>query len=83
MIRPLASHSNIQEESIMAKFSVTELKKQLSSKTKDELIKDIATICQTFPQAREYYMAQHGDTQELLTTYKDIIEKEFIEGRTR
>jgi len=67
----------------MAKFSVTELKKQLSSKTKDELIKDIATICQTFPQAREYYMAQHGDTQELLTTYKDIIEKEFIEGRAR
>lgn len=67
----------------MAKFSVTELKKRLSSKTKDELIKDIAKICQTFPQVREYYMAKHGDAQDILLKYKDIIEKEFIEGRTR
>ena len=67
----------------MAKFSVTELKKQLSAKTKDELIKDIAKLCQTFPQVREYYMAQHGDARDLLIKYKEIIEKEFIEGKTR
>ena len=67
----------------MSKFSVTELKKRLSSKTKAELIKDISKICQMFPQAREYYMSQHGDVQELLKKYKNIIEKEFIDGRTR
>lgn len=67
----------------MSKFSVTELKKQLSSKTKDELIKDMAKICQKYPQVREYYMAQHGDARELLIKYKTIIENEFIEGKTR
>jgi len=67
----------------MAKFSLTELKKQLSSKAKDELIKDIVNLCKKFPQTKEYYMSQHGDARELLTKYKDIIEKEFIEGRTR
>jgi len=67
----------------MAKFSVTDLKKQLSSKTKDELIKDIVNLCQKYPQTKEYYMAQQGDVRELLAKYKDIIEKEFIEGKTR
>ncbi len=67
----------------MAKFSVAELKKQLFPKTKDELIKDIVKLCQTFPQAREYFMAQHGDARDLLIKYKEIIEKEFIAGRTR
>lgn len=67
----------------MAKFSIADLKKRLSSKTKDELIKDIAKLCQTFPQVREYYMAQHGDARDLLIKYKEIIEKEFIEGKTR
>jgi hypothetical protein len=67
----------------MAKFSVTELKKHLSSKSKDELIRDIVDLCQKYPQTKEYYMAQHGDVRDLLAKYKDIIEKEFIEGKTR
>jgi len=67
----------------MAKFTITHLKKQLSQKTKDELIKEIATLCQTFPQVKEYYQAQGSDIQEITKKYKDIIEKEFIEGKTR
>lgn len=67
----------------MAKFTITHLKKQLSQKTKDELIKEIATLCQTFPQVKEYYQAQGTDIQEIAKKYKHIIEKEFIEGKTR
>jgi hypothetical protein len=82
-LQRLANHHTTREKSTMAKFSTTELKKQLSSKTKDELIKDIVNLCQKYPQTKEYYMAQQGDVRELLAKYKDIIEKEFIEGKTR
>jgi DNA-binding transcriptional MocR family regulator len=67
----------------MDKFNITNLKKQLSEKTKEELIKEIATLCQTFPQVKEYYQAQGSNIQEVAKKYKDIIEKEFIEGKTR
>ncbi len=67
----------------MKKFTITNLKKELAQKTKEELIKEIATLCQTFPQVKEYYQAQGMDIQELLEKYKTIIEKEFIEGKTR
>ena len=67
----------------MNKFTITNLKKQLSQKTKDELIKEITTLCQTFPQVKEYYKAQGGNIQELAKKYKDIIEKEFNGGATR
>jgi hypothetical protein len=67
----------------MKKFTITQLKKQLSQKSKEELIKEIATLCQTFPQVKEFYQAQGEDIQALLNKYKDIIEKEFIEGKTR
>lgn len=67
----------------MAKFTITQLKKQLSQKTKDELIKEIATLCQTFPQVKEYYQAQGSDRQDIAKKYKDIIQKEFIEGKAR
>jgi len=62
---------------------VTQLKKELARKTKNELIKEIAALCKTFPQVREYYMAQGGDIHELLDKYAGIIEKEFIDGKTR
>ena len=68
---------------IMKKFTITQLKKQLSLKSKEELIKEIGTLCQTFPQVKEYYQAQGDDIQALLNKYKAIIEKEFIEGQTR
>jgi hypothetical protein len=67
----------------MKKFTITNLKKQLAQKTKQELIKEIASLCQTFPQVKEYYKAQKNDIQELVNKYKSIIEKEFIEGKTR
>lgn len=67
----------------MKKFTITNFKKQLAQKTKEELIKEIATLCQTFPQVKEYYKGQGSDIQELVTKYKRIIEQEFIEGKTR
>jgi len=67
----------------MKKFTATQLKKQLSRKTKNELIKDIAALYKTFPQVKEYYMAQGSDIRKLLDKYAGIIEKEFIEGKTR
>lgn len=67
----------------MKKFTITNLKKQLAQKNKEELIKEIAALCQTFPQVKEYYKAQVNDIKELVNKYKSIIEKEFIEGKTR
>ena len=67
----------------MKKFTITNLKKQLAQKTKEELSKEIATLCQTFPRVKEYYEAQESDIRELVKKYKGIIEKEFIEGKTR
>ena len=67
----------------MKKFTITALKKELSQKTKEELVKEITTLCQTFPQVKEYYKAQGSDINELLDKYKAIIEAEFIEGRTK
>ena len=67
----------------MKKFTITHLKKELVQKTKEELIKEITTLCQTFPQVKEYYQAQGNEIQELVKKYKSMIEKEFIEGKTR
>ena len=64
-------------------FSILDLKKALSKKTKDELINEISTLCQKFPQVKEYYQAQISDPKEVLNRHKTIIEKEFIEGKTR
>lgn len=65
------------------KFTTAHLKKELSRKTKEEIIQQISTLCQLFPQVKEYYQAQTDDTDEILKKYKDIIEKEFIEGKGR
>ena len=67
----------------MKKFTIPNLKKQLAQKTKAELVQEIATLCQTFPQVKAYYQGQSDDLQGLVKTYKDILEKEFIEGKTR
>jgi len=64
-------------------FSITDLKKAISKKTKDELINEISTLCQKFPQVKEYYQAQRSDPKDVLNKHKTIIEKEFIEGKTR
>jgi hypothetical protein len=67
----------------MSKFTITNLKKQLAQKTKTELVKEIVILAQTFPQVKEYYKAQGSDIQDLVKKYKEIIEKEFIDGETR
>ena len=67
----------------MNKLTVTQLKKQLAQKTKEELIKEIGQLYQKFPQVKEFYQAQTGDIDDILASYKEIIEKEFIEGKTR
>lgn len=64
----------------MSQFTIANLKKQLSKKTKEDLVKEIATLCQTFPQVKEYYKAQDGDIWELAEKYKGIIVKEFDAG---
>jgi len=74
-IQPLWRHT--------MKFTVSQLKKDLSRKTKEELICEISMLCKQIPQVREYYQAQTGDTNKIVKKYKAIIEKEFIEGKTR
>mgnify|MGYP001828143091 CR=1 FL=1 len=64
-------------------FSISDLKKALSQKTKDELINEIRTMYQKFPQVKEYYQAHWSDPKDVLNKHKIIIEKEFIEGKTR
>ena len=64
-------------------FSLLDLQKGLSKKTKAELIKEISTLCQKFPQVKEYYQTQTGEPKDVLKRYKTIIEKEFIEGKSR
>lgn len=67
----------------MKKFTITQLKAQLAQKTQAELIQEISTLCQTFPQVKEYYKAQSSDIHEVVAKYQLMIEKEFIEGKTR
>ncbi|MGE0085026.1 MAG: DUF6155 family protein [Desulfococcaceae bacterium] len=64
------------------KFTVSQLKKELGRKTKEELIAEISMLCKQIPQVREYYQAQTDDTDEIVKKYKGIIEKEFIDGKT-
>ncbi|MCW5212919.1 hypothetical protein VU04_08405 [Desulfobulbus sp. TB] len=67
----------------MTKLTVLQLKKQLAQKTKEELIKEIGQLYQKFPQVKEFYQAKAGNIDDVLAKYKEIIEKEFIEGKTR
>jgi hypothetical protein len=67
----------------MKKLTLTALKKQLSNKTKAELIQEVAHLYQIFPQVQDYYQAQSADMDDLVRKYKAIIKGEFIEGKTR
>lgn len=66
----------------MTKFSITELKKELDQKTKKELINEISNMYKKFPQVKEYYHAQYADSIDVLEKYVEIIEKEFVDGKT-
>ena len=67
----------------MGTFTIANLKKRLSKKKKAELIQEISTLCQKFPQVKEYFKAQEGDAGDVIRKYKDIIEREFVDGKTR
>ena len=67
----------------MKKFTVTILKKQLAKKSKEDLINEISYLCQKFPQVKDYFKAQSGDIRDVLKKHEDIIEKEFVHGKTR
>lgn len=58
-------------------FTLTDLKKHLAQKSKEQLIADIAELYKTFSQVKEFYQAQHTDISEIAKKYKDIITKEF------
>lgn len=64
------------------KFSVVQLKKALANKNKEELIAEIAMLCQTFKPVKEYYQNAMGDSSGVLARYKAIIEKEFVWRKT-
>ena len=64
-------------------LSLSDLKRALSKKTKGELVNEISTLCQKFPQIKEYYQAQMSGPKDVLNKHKSIIEKEFIEGKAR
>ena len=67
----------------MSKVTWTQIKKGLAEKSKEDLIKEISTLYKKFPQVKEYYQAQTIAVDDILNKYKNIIEKEFIEGKTR
>ena len=46
------------------------------------MIKEISFLYQQFPQVKEYYKSQYEDSSDILKKYIDIIEKEFVEGKT-
>ncbi|SEA91656.1 hypothetical protein SAMN05660964_02816 [Thiothrix caldifontis] len=58
-------------------FTLTDLKKHLAQKSKEQLIADIAELYKTFSPVKEFYQAQHADISEIAKKYKDIIIKEF------
>ncbi|MCP4346293.1 MAG: hypothetical protein GY795_12300 [Desulfobacterales bacterium] len=67
----------------MKKFTIPNFKKDLAEKSKDELIKEITSLCKIFPDVKEYYKSQTGDVKDIVKKYKDIIEKDFVDGKTR
>ena len=67
----------------MTKINWTQIKKVLAEKSKQELLKEISILYKKFPQVKEYYQVQTTAVDEVLEKYKTIIEKEFIDGKTR
>jgi len=67
----------------MKKFTVAILKKQLAEKSKEELINEISYLFQNFPQVKDYFKAQSGDIRDVLKKHEEIIQKEFVYGKTR
>ncbi len=61
------------------KLPLTELKKKLKQKTKNELVEEITYLFKTFDNVKEYYqMSLNSDDSAVLKKYKRIVEDEFI-----
>ena len=67
----------------MPKLNKTGLKKQLESRSKAQLIDDIAELYSAFSVVQDYYQAKFNpvDREELVERYKAIIRKEFFPER--
>jgi len=67
----------------MSKLTMTQLKTHLQLKTKEELIKEIAALCNTFGYVKDFYGAKilAGSSKEILDKYKKIIKNEFFPSR--
>jgi cell fate (sporulation/competence/biofilm development) regulator YmcA (YheA/YmcA/DUF963 family) len=50
----------------MNKLTLTDLKNHLALKSGEELIQEIAALCQKFPKVRDYYQVQENAEDELV-----------------
>jgi hypothetical protein len=57
----------------MNKLTLTDLKNHLALKSGEELIQEIAALCQKFPQVRDYYQVQGNAEDELEQKCKNLI----------
>ena len=48
-----------------------------------KIIEEIAILYQRIPEVKEYYQVRGDDAKEVVKKYKDIIKKEFTEGKGR
>ena len=67
----------------MSKLTITQLKTHLQLKTKEELIKEIADICNTFDYVKDFYGVKilPDSSKEILNKHKKIILNEFFPSR--
>ncbi len=57
------------------------LKTHLSTKTKDDLIREILTLANTFPAVNDYYANMFGKSDEVAAKFKKKIKDEFFPAR--
>jgi hypothetical protein len=68
---------------MMKKLTLTDLKKHLAQKSKEELIHEISILYEKFPQVKEYYQIQGSAEDEVVQKYRNLIIEEFTEGKRR
>ncbi|MGA2226595.1 MAG: hypothetical protein ABSH41_19325 [Syntrophobacteraceae bacterium] len=57
----------------MNKLTLTDLENHLALKSGEELIQEIAALCQKFPQVRDYYQVQGSAEDELVRKCENLI----------
>jgi len=65
------------------KLTVSDFKKIITQKNKDELVQEILGLYKKIPQVKDFYALSFSDPLVVLNKYKEIIEKEFVYGATR